>query len=605
MTEYDLTALNKDELRDLFKKSQDKILHSLADLFHGCDVDGDNLVNLTKDDFKELGLSFGQRKKVMKLIKNPKELFTGQPQTPTGSSSASKSGSHTPNGKSTKKRGPMIADSSGLLQHKRKREDTGLNGNNKRKKPNQIPSPKFTSSKPTLPPSPMNIDSSTPAMPSAPPPQMQEEEKNPMTQSPMVAPPASTRPAENVTPKDTSQDARPVWSRIPKSSSPPLAPSAPPPAMPPVPVMPVAPPVVKPTPPNMPPRTPPPQLTSPKATESNESFTLNISSATTNIAATPTGDSSGAEASKRTPAVPTPTAADTSKPEEKSAVVSTDPKSYGLGEGYTWDEEHKHFFNESTCRVYKPEEVTVGQYWDKAKKIYLKIHPNQYKAITSTFSVAKDATADKAKEKTVQAVAKATKKATAGAYPGYPAAAYPAGYTYPGSYTGGQPQAAAATGYTGAYAGGYAGGYSYQAAAQYESAARASMTTYYDAANLVFPEGGLKTQPGPATINYGSNQSAAPSAELYFQQKEISKQQAAEFAKIKAAEEKHKRLLQAQEDAKNRPGMKQPIVSSPNKPTRPRRRTSRFSSGPAKTTGLGSFSVINPPRTEASNNNPR
>lgn len=66
---------DKDALRTLLESSQDKLLRSCGPILYENDIDGELLVQLSKPEMTELGLSFGQRKKIQKLVSDPSSIL--------------------------------------------------------------------------------------------------------------------------------------------------------------------------------------------------------------------------------------------------------------------------------------------------------------------------------------------------------------------------------------------------------------------------------------------------------------------------------------------------------------------------------------------------
>jgi len=64
-----LQNFNRQDLRSFFLKSGDEVLAAAAETLYASDIDGHVLLTMSHDDLVELGISFGQRKKLERIIK--------------------------------------------------------------------------------------------------------------------------------------------------------------------------------------------------------------------------------------------------------------------------------------------------------------------------------------------------------------------------------------------------------------------------------------------------------------------------------------------------------------------------------------------------------
>jgi len=580
-----ISKLDKDQLREIFKKSSDRILNQIADKLYDLDVDGDNLLNMTKEDYLELGFTFGQRKKLMRVIAAPLEFVNfdlGEKQNDTSPSivriKPSNLASELLQSKTTDppvspppKLKPPPPGPPILPRDVRKTwKGDGIEVRTiplyTRKFEEPSPRKKVEHTSPILdkPSSPnravtvLSDNSSSPTRVDSAPQRPwisystdQRESEFPMEEKREKLKERARENKHEEELKSFAQSKR-QFSKILSSESGNL------------------------------------EDTCIKLRENVVAYAnsegkevsdplppIESGSCSPNLTLSPPVETSTAETPGKTTLAttnqdtkPTQEIPSSDKVESlaTSIVKSTvqdpypiKPAQYGLTESFVWDPKHRHFFEASTARVYKPEHPQVGNYWDVENKIYLKVHPQQYKLITAHYAVDSD----------IKQQVPDIQSAQAGYYQGY---AYPqSGYAYGSVYP------YSAYGYSDTVS-----------SAAYGEA----ISQFYDQANLVF-----KSQSSQATTIAYQDHTVQTTAEDYFQQKSIVEQQAAEYQKLMAKQRQAAYEKELEQQKKSKPpvtqAVKKPAASAPAEAPRPkRRRTSRFSAGPAKVHGLGKFEVI-------------
>jgi len=576
-----LSKLDKDQLRKIFKKSSDRILNQIADKLYDLDVDGDNLVNMTKEDYFELGFTFGQRKKLMRVISAPLK-FVNIDLCDEQKDNSSTILQFKPDVLQTKIAEPPLSPAPQLkppppgppILPRDVRKTWKGDGTEVRTIPlhssqfensslmEKVDRPSPIVTKPSSPQGMVTglLDKSS---------SLTKVDRAP--QSPKISYSSCQRDREvkmeekRETPKkrarestredelETFTKSRLQFSKILSAESSDLVETSTklkenfsgfctfednkvPDSKPPTGSRPCS--------PNL-------TLSSPvqTSTESSpEKTSLTTESEDTKpTQEVPSGDKQGFLA----------TSIVKSTVQEPSPI---NPAQYGLTESFLWDPKHRHFFEASTARVYKPEHPQIGNFWDVENKIYLKVHPQQYKLITAHYAVDSDIKQQLPDSQSVQA-------------------AYYQGYAYPQSgYAYGNVYPYSAYGYTDSVS-----------SSMYGEA----ISQFYDQANVVF-----KSHSSQATTIAYQDNSVQTTAQDYFQQKSIVEQQAAEYRKLLAKQRQAAYEKELEKQKKTQPRVTQPLVakpavSAPTEPPRPkRRRTSRFSAGPAKVHGLGKFEVI-------------
>jgi len=575
-----LSKLDKDQLRKIFKKSSDRILNQIADKLYDLDVDGDNLVNMTKEDYFELGFTFGQRKKLMRVIATPLKWVNIdlcdeqkhnsptilefkpdvlQPRIADPPSSPAQQLKPPPPGPPIQPRdvrktwkGDGTEDRT-IPLHSSQFENSSLMKKVERTSPivtkpsspkgivtalldtcGSLPKVDIVPQSPKISYSSCQIDREV---------EMEEKRETPKKRA---------RDSKREDELETFTKSRLQFSKILSAESSDLVETSTkftenfsrfstfegsevPDSKPPTESRPCSPNLTLSS----------PVQTSTESSPEKTSITTE-SGATKPTQEVPSGDKLGFLA----------TSIVKSTVQEPSPV---NPAQFGLTESFLWDPKHRHFFEASTARVYKPEHPQIGNFWDVENKIYLKVHPQQYKLITAHYAVDSDIKQQLPDSQSVQATY----------YQGY---AYPqSGYSYGSVYP------YSAYGYTDSVS-----------SAMYGEA----ISQFYDQANVVFKSHSSQA----TTIAYHDN-TLQTTAEDYFQQKSIVEQQAAEYQKLLAKQRQAAYEKELEKQKKTKPIITQPLAkpaaSAPTEPPRPkRRRTSRFSAGPAKVHGLGKFEVI-------------